>query len=490
MNKNPAFNFKLEWVFFLLSFVLILLISFLIGFAPITGDQIWGATATLGSPLDSIIFTLRFDLHPPLYYLLLDLWATISQTDFWLRASSMFLHSLIVLSTYTIAKKKFSVSTAIYASLFVFALPLLLSYSTQLRMYSLIALISLWQYHHVDNYSNGNDNRVWPILGLGILLANTHAIGILFVFFHFIYGACRLTASNNKKLIRWCAGHFVVVAFALPAVANSLFKSAGHAVAPSFNDVLQTANRLFLDLPDQLIYISVFIFLALVVSLSISKKTRLLVLCYLLLPLVMFAAISFLIKPLWLTRNFAFALPILAITLSIKLSEMNLPSKLKLAIPILFIIVNLSLWIENSAQTNSQNNFAKVTHYFRQETSQATGKICIVSVNQLNTFWSLLRYLDKPDWGHSLKIQPPTNERWQSTINKIPKDFARLLKLIDSRNYFENEQIVISSGPSDRCDKDDIDAVYLIAENQNIEEFRSEFSLQDRMGVYRIFKKN
>ena len=94
----------------------------------------WAATSILGNPLDSIVFTLRFDLHPPVYYSLVDLWATISKSDLWLRSSTMATHSALVASMYYIADKLYSNKVAVIASVLILVSPLLLEYSNQLRM--------------------------------------------------------------------------------------------------------------------------------------------------------------------------------------------------------------------------------------------------------------------------------------------------------------------------------------------------------------------
>ncbi len=37
----------------------------IIGVPMVEGDDIWAATSIVGSVIDNIVFTLRFDLHPP-----------------------------------------------------------------------------------------------------------------------------------------------------------------------------------------------------------------------------------------------------------------------------------------------------------------------------------------------------------------------------------------------------------------------------------------
>src|SRR5437588_10340003 len=71
-------------------------------------DEVWSATFAVQSPFDVIIATLRFDPHPPFYYLQLWLWATISHSTFWLFANSLFWSWLAVLSLYYVTRQLIS----------------------------------------------------------------------------------------------------------------------------------------------------------------------------------------------------------------------------------------------------------------------------------------------------------------------------------------------------------------------------------------------
>src|SRR5690348_7298504 len=47
-------------------------------------DEVWSATFAVQPFIDVVIATLRFDPHPPLYYLQLWVWASISHSTLWL----------------------------------------------------------------------------------------------------------------------------------------------------------------------------------------------------------------------------------------------------------------------------------------------------------------------------------------------------------------------------------------------------------------------
>ena len=53
-------------------------------------DELLAVNWTVHGPWVALVNILRFDLHPPLYYLQLSLWALVSHDDVWLMANSIF----------------------------------------------------------------------------------------------------------------------------------------------------------------------------------------------------------------------------------------------------------------------------------------------------------------------------------------------------------------------------------------------------------------
>lgn len=479
---------------FLFSFVFLYSINIFLGISPLTRDEMWAATSILGNPLDSIVFTLRFDLHPPVYYSIIDIWAMISKSDLWLRSSSMVTHSALVLSIYYITKKIYNDKTAITASLLILVTPLLLEYSNILRMYSLISLLSIWIFYFTDKINNEgfSKERNFSLFSLELLLVYTHAIGILFVFIHFMYGV--LVKNPGQRidfLFKWSLFHFLVFCLSIPVILNSWVRTVSHAVAPDIGDIFNVISMTNINIFGMGSVFSFTISILVLALLLYIKKTRVLAFCYIILPIIMFALISYALKPLWLVYNFSFAVPLIVMAQSIALHEIfNSIKRGRIYLYIcVFLIMgsHLSIYFQYINNKNDGRNFSNVS-MFLKDASLNYGKTCIVSTSKLHTFWSLLRYNIDIEWGYPLIIQPPTNDKWKNIISKIPPKIVRSLHLIPDKNYYEGNNLIIASGWSERCQADDIEQILIIDEINMIDEIDVKSNKVKTFGPYNIYQ--
>jgi len=83
------------------------------------------------------------DIHPPGYYLLLHCWrGLVGQSEFALRAFSVFAGLMAVTFTYTLGRRLFGVVTGLLAAFLAALSPLAIYYSQEARMYALLAVLS------------------------------------------------------------------------------------------------------------------------------------------------------------------------------------------------------------------------------------------------------------------------------------------------------------------------------------------------------------
>lgn len=487
-------------VVFFLSLIIQVLALMAIGVPMVEGDDIWAATSIVGNTLDNIIFTMRFDLHPPVYYMYMDIWGAISKTDFWLTFSSIFLHSLLCSSVYYVANSLFGKRIALVSVLLVFSSPLLLEYAIRLRMYSLISLLSLWAFYLSHHWFNDKKKRHTKTLFLtSLLLANVHAVGILFVFSHFFYGFIKGVQIKKAKLLyQWIAVFLGVFILTIPSIGNSFFKSVTHAIAPklsSFHEIIIDVLFNFYFLPT-LLAISI----ALVMSFMILKeaKTRYVFIAYVVTPLVLFAVISILIKPMWLNRNFAFMIPMFSILIAWCIVTLSEYTRKPLAILLVITCLLVSFNLEKSISKRfdkEQIGLNQLTKFIR--TDNPNVKKCFITTSKMINFWQILRYSVDVDWGNAMEIQPPINEKWQQLVKKLPKKVSDSLKLTGASNYFENEKLIVSSGWTDRCLQDDVEELYVVTGNKNeliqpdfVNSVKMEFLLNQEFAPFYVYKRS
>ncbi|MFC3121885.1 hypothetical protein [Agaribacter flavus] len=421
----------------------------------VLGDEAWGAAAVLGNIWEVAVFTIRWDLHPPLYYMALDLWAVISKSDLWLRLFSGTLHTLSAAFTYLWIAKRYSSKTAAICACLVFFNIILLEYSMSIRMYSWVCLLSLIVYFKTSTYRTkpSKANLVW-IFTLELMLVYSHAIGLAFVFFHFVFGLIGLWQLNNRLLSRqivtWAVSHVFIALLSLPVLANSMIKSAGHAYEPSLFDAFSLLNSLFISH-----YLIFGLLLSAVLLFGIIKKQFIVeMVCYLLLPIITFFLISIFVKPMWLSRNFVFALPILSICLGVIISQLRIHKLMPIVILVPFMVLNaLSLnKIYNDYPNQAFENVISIVNT-KLAALKKDQQLCVVSTAPLGQYWTLNRYLNGNEWGNPMFHQPPLNHTWQAVSDKLPQ-FAKTLLYIhsDEENVVLAENMIISSHRHPICD--------------------------------------
>lgn len=108
---------------------------------------------TLRFVKDSLLNTfnyVRSDVHPPFYYLLLDVWTLVAgDSEFALRLPSALMATLSLAGIYAIGRQCFNTKTGLIALLMLGTAGMFLYYAREARMYSLylaLATLSTWAY--------------------------------------------------------------------------------------------------------------------------------------------------------------------------------------------------------------------------------------------------------------------------------------------------------------------------------------------------------
>lgn len=128
---------------------------------------------------------VRSDVHPPLYQLIILAWSAFFGTsELSLRMPSVLFGVLTVIVVYDIGRRLFDVPTGLIAALFIGLGRDAIYYSQEARSYSLLLLLAaatFWAWLRL--LEDSSRHRLIIYGGLGLLLAYTHAFGLLFLIF-------------------------------------------------------------------------------------------------------------------------------------------------------------------------------------------------------------------------------------------------------------------------------------------------------------------
>lgn len=154
-----------------------------------------GLRETIRLVRDSVANTIQRvrndDVHPPLYYLLLDGWTLIfGESELMLRLPSVLAALLTLACTFAIGKRLLDAPSGLLALLWLLPLGSFVYYAREARMYApLLALTTL----AVLAYLHWSQRRTWwrgLLLGIcGALLLWTHYLGVLVIAVLSVHGA-------------------------------------------------------------------------------------------------------------------------------------------------------------------------------------------------------------------------------------------------------------------------------------------------------------
>jgi uncharacterized membrane protein len=165
----------------------------IIAFWTITKSSIWfdeGFSAYIihFNFIDIAHYT-ALDVHPPLYYWLLKLWSMLfGNTELGLRSMSVLFGGVSIIFSYLLVHRLFGQKVARISLLFIVSSPLLIRYSQEARMYTLMVAIALAATYVLTFAVNTNRKLPWIIYGILVGLGMwTHYFSVFIWIAHWVW---------------------------------------------------------------------------------------------------------------------------------------------------------------------------------------------------------------------------------------------------------------------------------------------------------------
>jgi mannosyltransferase len=179
--------------------------------AYIAKSSIWydeGFSMMLSARTPSEIWVTNIrDVHPPLYYLVLHYWLLLFGTsETAARSLSAVLMLGVIISTYFLVKRFFSVPTARLAALFVACGPYMVRFSQEARMYGMLTFFLITATYFLVRAVQDNRKIDYVVYGLLMTAAiYTHYYTIFAALVHWLYilHSRPLPAEKRKNPLNW-----------------------------------------------------------------------------------------------------------------------------------------------------------------------------------------------------------------------------------------------------------------------------------------------
>ncbi len=197
--------------------------------ATITKSSIWfdeafGIYLTKFNFFDIAKYTAT-DVHPPLYYWLLKGWQAIfGSSELAVRSMSLFFGCLAIIAAYLLIVKLFNKNAARVSLAFLVVSPMIVRYSQEARMYTLVAFIAILATLVLTYALESKKKLPWVIYGILVSLGMwTHYFAAIIWITHWIWRADNVRRVSNKKAFiknfftkEWLLAHYVAVGLFVP----------------------------------------------------------------------------------------------------------------------------------------------------------------------------------------------------------------------------------------------------------------------------------
>lgn len=394
-------------------------------------DEIFSASYCNLEFLDVIVAVLRFDVHPPLYYLQLKLWSWVSVSDAWLMSNSLaWSVGSVALAGCGVSRSR-GWRAGVIAALFCGALESEVHFANELRMYSMLSFLALLAWFLIrERRFDAEGFPAWRVLGVLAAMAATHSAAFVAV------GACllyvmpdfdRQDPRRSQKFRSWLRFCFLVAVVLLPWMLLASARQIGHAHVPDIGIAVDTISGWVLGygavpLPPLARY-GVAIAVAILVGVAVWRgptAERRLLLSFVVFPVLLVALFSLVIRPIWLDRTLAFCAPFLIIGLigAVWQGLSRLPRVAGLPM-LALLLASLVLLAQAQASTPRKQQYRELAAFLSRHSSVDEH----IHVPTRYDFWGVARYLQGPSWGSLLLVQDPVNPDNSSVF---PRVYARL----------------------------------------------------------------
>ncbi|MFT4344165.1 MAG: glycosyltransferase family 39 protein [Candidatus Woesearchaeota archaeon] len=144
-----------------------------------TNESIWlDEAVSIYLALQPLSFILTYsDPTPPLFYILLHLWAYLGTSPAVLKLLTVIISTATIPAVYLVAQKIYNKKVALYAALFCAVSPLHVFYAQELRAYALLFLVSTFAIYYYLCFNESRNAKVLYVVFF-IMTVYTHVYGI------------------------------------------------------------------------------------------------------------------------------------------------------------------------------------------------------------------------------------------------------------------------------------------------------------------------
>ena len=401
-------------------------------------DEIFSVALAESPLVDLILATVRFDTHPPLYYLQLHMWAAFGDSDRWYILNSTLLSIASIAVIFETCRRIYDRNVGLWAAAIFAIMPLQLFFAENVRMYPMLAIfqISLWYVlQKMIEEQRASMGRLVAALCLGIAATLTHGLGFFITFFVFLHAAIRMfRRAPNKDLWFLVATYAIVALTAIYPVAIGMIRQTEGIASFDLPTIGIHLTLMLLGMDFPWPTVAGFVILPFVLALPLLEpRSRWIGGILVLLPFTVLLVISLLAKPVFIYRTLGLLLPFIAISLA-RYADMVFRSVAAIGQRIVVLAMAIVLLVGGINYTNSfeKRGYRDIVAAWQANSAPDA----VMMTNGPSEFWAVLRYLDGGAGKRSaLEVQAPVRDGMLKIKQKLDQIGAGSIGLFGSSNY-------------------------------------------------------
>ena len=391
-------------------------------------DEIIAVTHAM-QPFPSILVEIaRNDIHPPLYFLQLHLWALAGHSDRWFVANSVGWGVVSIWSLWSALRREGQSALALPAAACLAVLPSALWMSQEVRPYAWLCVLLIWAFHFTRSAFTAHRARAGDLLavfGLCAAMILSHAIGFLAPFFLGVYAATILVErrASRRQAVVWLTCFGLLGLMSVPMLVSNMLHDANlpgastaSAIVACFAEVVTISAA-----GGSTHVLGLLVFIGLVGFGLAEGRTRVMTACLILLPMLVAVALGAAYKPIFKPNFFGTLLtPFAAIVLG--QLALSLRERWRGVVVAGLLVLSLSIRLGRDTTTG----YRDAALLIRSEARAGD----VVLVPQVSMFWGMAWYLDRPGWGSPLAVADLPNPQWRTVYRRLGPELVRRLGLM------------------------------------------------------------